>query len=86
MNVQSKPADDAAAIVATLGGRAKAAAVALRNATTDAKNKALADGARLIRAEKAAILAANAATSRPPRRPACRAPCRTACCSTTRAS
>jgi glutamate-5-semialdehyde dehydrogenase len=32
----------------------------LRNAATAAKNKALADGARLIRAERAAILAANA--------------------------
>ncbi|HTE37458.1 MAG TPA: glutamate-5-semialdehyde dehydrogenase [Reyranella sp.] len=40
--------------------RAKAAAVALRNAGTAAKNKALTEGARLIRAEKAAILAANA--------------------------
>ncbi|MBV8392360.1 MAG: glutamate-5-semialdehyde dehydrogenase [Alphaproteobacteria bacterium] len=60
MNVQTKPAEDAAAIVANLGQRAKAAAVALRNATTDAKNKALTDGARLIRAEKTAILAANA--------------------------
>ena len=34
--------------------------MALRNASTDAKNRALADAARLIRAEKAAILAANA--------------------------
>jgi len=59
MNVQSKP-EDAMAIVAELGRRAKAAAVALRNAATAAKNKALADGARLIRAEQAAILAANA--------------------------
>ena len=60
MNVQTKPAEDAAAIVAELGRRAKAAAVALRNAGTAAKNTALTDGARLIRAEKAAILAANA--------------------------
>jgi glutamate-5-semialdehyde dehydrogenase len=59
MNVQTKP-EDAAEIVAELGRRAKAAAVALRNATTVAKNKALTDGARLIRAETAAILAANA--------------------------
>ena len=59
MNVQTKP-EDAAQIVAELGRRAKAAAVALRNASTTAKNKALTDGARLIRAEKAAILAANA--------------------------
>ena len=60
MNVQTKPAEDAVAIVAALGQRAKAAAVALRNATTEAKNRALIEGARLIRAEKAAILAANA--------------------------
>jgi glutamate-5-semialdehyde dehydrogenase len=59
MNFQAKP-EDAAAIVAELGRRAKAAAVALRNAATAAKNKALADGARLIRSEKSAILAANA--------------------------
>ena len=60
MNVQTKPAEDAVAIVAELGRRAKAAAVALRNAGTDAKNRALAEAARLIRHEKAAILAANA--------------------------
>ena len=64
MNVQTKPpsdqGSDAARIVAELGRRAKTAAAALRNGTTAAKNKALADGARLIRAEKAAILAANA--------------------------
>jgi glutamate-5-semialdehyde dehydrogenase len=60
MNVQTKPAEDTAAIVAALGQRARAAASALRNATTDAKNKALTEGARLIRAEQAAILAANA--------------------------
>ena len=60
MNVQTKPAEDAASIVAALGERARHAAAALRNATTDAKNKALAEGARLIRAESAAILAANA--------------------------
>jgi glutamate-5-semialdehyde dehydrogenase len=59
MNVQTKP-EDAARIVAELGRRAKAAAVALRNATAASKNKALTDGARLIRAERAAILAANA--------------------------
>jgi glutamate-5-semialdehyde dehydrogenase len=59
MNVQAKPAEDAVAIVAELGRHAKAAAMALRNATTAAKNKALTDGARLIRAGKAAILAAN---------------------------
>ncbi|HLG45768.1 MAG TPA: glutamate-5-semialdehyde dehydrogenase [Reyranella sp.] len=60
MNVQTKPAKDAVAIVAELGRRAKAAALALRSATTAAKNEALTDGARLIRAEKTAILAANA--------------------------
>jgi len=60
MNVQTKPAEDAVAIVAALGQHAKAAAVALRNATTEAKNRALVEAARLIRAEKATILAANA--------------------------
>jgi glutamate-5-semialdehyde dehydrogenase len=59
MNVQTKPAEDAASIVAELGRRAKTAAAALRNAPTDAKNKALADAAQLIRNEKAAILTAN---------------------------
>ena len=60
MNVQTKPSEDAVAIVADLGRRAKAAAAALRNAGTEAKNRALAEAARLIRQEKAAILAANA--------------------------
>jgi glutamate-5-semialdehyde dehydrogenase len=60
MNAQTKPTEDAAAIVAALGQRAKQAAATLRNASTAAKNKALAEGARLIRAESAAILAANA--------------------------
>jgi glutamate-5-semialdehyde dehydrogenase len=60
MNVQTKPSQDAAAIVAAIGAHAKSAAVSLRNAGTDAKNKALTEAARLIRAEKAAILAANA--------------------------
>jgi glutamate-5-semialdehyde dehydrogenase len=59
MNVQSKP-EDAVAIMVELGRRAKAAAVALRNAGTTAKNEALTDGARLIRAQAPAILAANA--------------------------
>ena len=58
MNVQTKPAEDAVAIVAELGRRAKAASVALRNAPTEAKNRALADAARLIRSEKGSILAA----------------------------
>ena len=56
---RSQP-EDAAQVVAELGRRAKAAAVALRNASTAAKNAALAEGARLIRADQAAILAANA--------------------------
>jgi glutamate-5-semialdehyde dehydrogenase len=50
---------DAATIVAALGHRAKAAAVALRNASTAAKNAALIEAARLLRAEAPAILAAN---------------------------
>ncbi len=60
MNALTKPAEDTAAVVAALGARAKSAAVALRNATTAAKNRALVDAARLIRAETPAILAANA--------------------------
>jgi glutamate-5-semialdehyde dehydrogenase len=60
MNVQTKPPEDAAQIVAELGRRAKSAAAALRNATTEAKNKALGEAARLIRAESDAILKANA--------------------------
>jgi glutamate-5-semialdehyde dehydrogenase len=60
MNVQSKPAEGAAEIVAELGRRARLAAVALRNAGTETKNRALIEAARLIRAENAAILAANA--------------------------
>ncbi len=59
MNVLTKP-EDAAAIVAELGRRAREAAAALRNASTETKNRALADAARLIRAERPAILAANA--------------------------
>ncbi len=46
-------------IVAAMGTRARAAAAALRTASTAAKNAALAEAARLIRAEQAAILAAN---------------------------
>ena len=60
MNAETKPAEDVVGIVATLGQRAKAAAVALRNAGTETKNRALVEAARLIRSEKAAILAANA--------------------------
>ena len=60
MNVQTKPAEDAAALVAELGRRAREAAVVLRNASTAAKNRALGEAARLIRSERAAILAANA--------------------------
>ena len=64
MNVHAKPSpdhgSDATSIVAALGQRAKKAAATLRNAPTAAKNEALAEGARLIRTERAAILAANA--------------------------
>src|SRR5882762_1641732 len=59
MNALTKP-EDAAAIMAELGRRAREAAVALRNASTETKDRALADAARLIRAERPAILAANA--------------------------
>ncbi len=51
---------DAQALMADLGKRAKAAASALRNASTDAKNRALLEAARLIRSEQAKILTANA--------------------------
>lgn len=60
MNVQTKPPEDVTAIVAELGQRARSAAASLRNASTEAKNKALAGAARLIRAESASILSANA--------------------------
>jgi glutamate-5-semialdehyde dehydrogenase len=64
MNVQIKApkgaGSDVAAVVAELGQRAKRAAAVLRNASTEAKNAALSEAARLIRAEGAAILAANA--------------------------
>ena len=60
MNVQTKPAEDVARVVAELGRRARRAAASLRNASTDGKNRALAEAARLIRAESGAILAANA--------------------------
>ena len=60
MNAETKAAENVVAIVATLGQRAKAAAVALRNAGTETKNRALVEAARLIRAEKDAILSANA--------------------------
>jgi glutamate-5-semialdehyde dehydrogenase len=59
MKVQTQPAEDTAAIMARIGHRAKAAAVALRNATTATKNQSLAEAARLIRSERTAILAAN---------------------------
>ena len=51
---------DAVALMADLGKRAKAAASALRNASTEAKNRALLEAAKLIRGEQAKILAANA--------------------------
>lgn len=60
MNVQARPAEDAAGIVDELGRRAKAAAAALRNTSSDAKNRALLEAARLIRSNKAEILDANA--------------------------
>ncbi len=60
MNALTKPAEDVVALVGELGRRAKAAAVVLRTASTAAKNTALTEAARLIRGEKAAILAANA--------------------------
>lgn len=60
MNVQAKPAEDAAGIVDELGRRAKAAAAALRNASSDAKNRALLEAAHLLRNNKARILDANA--------------------------
>jgi glutamate-5-semialdehyde dehydrogenase len=60
MNVQTKPAEDAATIVAELGARAKEAAATLRNAGPEAKNKALIGAAHLIRSHKKTILAANA--------------------------
>jgi glutamate-5-semialdehyde dehydrogenase len=59
MNAVTKPAEDVVALVGELGRRAKAAAVALRNATTNAKNRALNEAARQIRREQTAILAAN---------------------------
>ncbi len=60
MNALTKPAEDVVALVGELGRRAKAAAVILRTASTATKNTALTEAARLIRGEKAAILAANA--------------------------
>ena len=60
MNALTKPAEDVVALVGELGRRAKAAAVVLRTASTATKNTALTEAARLIRGEKAAILAANA--------------------------
>ena len=67
MNALTKPAEDAAAIVAELGRRARDAAVALRNASTEPKNRALADAARLIRAERPRSWPPMPRTSRPPR-------------------
>ena len=60
MNAETLPADETAALIAALGARARAAAAGLRTASTAAKNRALAEAARLIRAGAAAILAANA--------------------------
>ena len=60
MNAETLPADETAALIAALGARARAAAAGLRTASTGAKNRALAEAARLIRGNAAAILAANA--------------------------
>jgi len=60
MNAETLPAEDTAALIAALGARARAAAASLRTAPTEAKNRALADAAGLIRRDAAAILAANA--------------------------
>lgn len=59
MNVQTRPAQNIAGIVAALGQGARTAAAVLRNAATDAKNRALVEAARLVRADRDAILAAN---------------------------
>src|SRR5690242_14056491 len=61
MNVQAKSAEsDVVALIADMGARARGAAASLRVASTSAKNAALVEAARLIRAEAASILEANA--------------------------
>ncbi len=62
MSVQAKTvaADDVENLVRRLGERARAAAAELRNAGSERKNAALREAARLIRAQSAAIVAANA--------------------------
>ncbi len=60
MNGEALAAEDTAALIVALGARARAAAAGLRTASTEAKNRALADAAGLIRRDAAAILAANA--------------------------
>jgi glutamate-5-semialdehyde dehydrogenase len=61
MNAQAKAAEtDIAALVNDMGARAQGAAAMLRVASTAAKNAALVEAARLIRADAAAILEANA--------------------------
>jgi glutamate-5-semialdehyde dehydrogenase len=61
MNVQAKAAEtDAVALIADMGARARSAAASLRVASSAAKNAALVEAARLIRAEAASILEANA--------------------------
>jgi len=59
--MNAEPAStDIVAITRDMGARAKAAAVALRSASTATKNTALKGAARRLRADAAAILAANA--------------------------
>lgn len=62
MNVQTKSVhgDDIESLVRGLGERARLAAAALRNASTEQKNGALRTAARLVRERSAAIVAANA--------------------------
>jgi glutamate-5-semialdehyde dehydrogenase len=61
MNAQAKAAEtDIAALVNDMGARAQGAAAVLRVASTAAKNAALVEAARLIRADAATILEANA--------------------------
>ncbi|MDH5750298.1 MAG: gamma-glutamyl-phosphate reductase, partial [Rhodospirillales bacterium] len=52
--------EDIPALMAGIGAAAKAAAAVLSTATTEAKNRALTEGAKALRAEKNKILSANA--------------------------
>jgi glutamate-5-semialdehyde dehydrogenase len=61
MTVSADPhSDDASTLIASLGAAARAAAAELALASTEAKNRALTEAARALRAEAATILAANA--------------------------